>query len=171
MKCIYAILPAIALLSGLNPPAQPTDPWAGLRFLAGTWEAKTSGGSAQAQGAGAYTFAFELKDHVLERHSTSGACKGPEDFDCLHADRLTIYPAGPGICKAIYFDNEGHVIHYDVSTPRPGSAIFLSDAAQPGPQFRLSYELAGGVMSGKFQIRMPGKSDFTIYLEWSGKRQ
>ena len=32
---------------------------------------------------------------------------------------------------AIYFDNEGHVIHYTVSTPDSSTAIFISDASLP----------------------------------------
>jgi hypothetical protein len=175
MKIRFAPLTAIALLTVCGLSAQPavkSDPWAGLRFLIGSWEAKTTGGMAQAQSSGAYAFGLELHDHVLARHSSGGACKGPEDFDCQHSDLLYIYPAGDGqTLQAIYFDNEGHVLRYDVSTPKPGSAVFLSDPAQPGPQFRLSYELAGGLMIGKFQLRMPGRTEFTSYLEWGGKRQ
>jgi hypothetical protein len=28
--------------------------------------------------------------------------------------------------------------------------------------------LKDGVMSGKFQMRMPGQADFKSYLEWTG---
>ena len=73
--------------------------------------------------------------------------------------------------KAIYFDNEGHVIHYNVTNPTPTTAVFLSDAAQPGPQFRLTYELKGESMSGKFQMKMPNQPDWKSYLEWSGPKQ
>jgi hypothetical protein len=31
--------------------------------------------------------------------------------------------------------------------------------------------LVNGIMSGEFQLRMPGQTDFTSYLEWSGKRR
>jgi hypothetical protein len=127
---------------------------------------------AQAQASSGYAFRLELRDHLLARHSRNGACKGPPDFDCLHGDLLYVYPEGPGqALKAIYFDNEGHVIHYDVSTPKPGSVVFLSDPAQPGPQFRLSYEFADGVMTGQFQLKMPGQVEFMSYLEWSGRRE
>ncbi len=179
MKMRFVPLAAMVLfaaceLSAQTPaqtPAKP-DPWAGVRFLVGSWEAKTTGGVAQAQAAAAYTFRLELRDHVMARHSRSGACTAPEDFDCQHSDLLYIYPAGNGqTLEAIYFDNEGHVIHYGVSTPKAGTVVFLSDAAQPGPQYRLSYELADGVMSGKFELRMPGQAEFTSYLEWSGKRR
>ena len=152
-------------------PAKP-DPWAGVRFLIGSWEAKTTGGVAQAQASAGYSFRLELRDHVLARHTRSGACIAPDDFDCQHNDLLYIYPAVNGqTLEAIYFDNEGHVIHYDVSTPKAGTAVLLSDASQPGPQYRLSYELADGVMSGKFELKMPGQAEFISYLEWGGKRR
>jgi hypothetical protein len=148
------------------------DPWKPLAFLNGTWEAKTQG-KAGVSAIGTYTFKPELKNHILARHSSSNsACKGPANFDCDHGDLLYVYQDGPGQpLKAIYFDNEGHVIHYGVSTPDPTTAVFLSEASQPGPQFRLIYELKGSIMSGKFQIHMPGQADWKSYLEWSGEKK
>ena len=100
------------------------------------------------------------------------ACKGSADFDCDHGDLLYVYADVPGQpLKAIYFDNEGHVIHYDVSVPDPATAVFLSEASKPGPRFRLTYQLKGTVMSGKFQMQMPGQTDWKTYLEWSGPKQ
>jgi hypothetical protein len=173
----FARLAALALLiacgvSAQTPtqtPAKP-DPWAGLRFLVGSWEAKTTGGVAQARASAGYAFRLELRDHILARHSRTGACAAPDDFDCQHSDLLYIYPEGGGAAfKAIYFDNEGHVIHYDVSIPKAETVVLLSDAPQAGPQYRLSYTLLDGVMSGRFELRMPGQTEFTSYLEWSGK--
>jgi hypothetical protein len=151
---------------------QTADPWKPLRFLLGTWEAKTQGGSAGASASGTYTFRLELKDHVLARSSASAGCKGPADFNCEHGDLLYLYQDAVGQpLKAIYFDNEGHVIHYDVTTPAPNTAILVSAAPPNGPQYRLIYELKGSVMLGKFQLRMPGQSEFRSYLEWSGSRK
>ncbi len=83
-----------------------------------------------------------------------------------HGDLLYVYQDAPGgTYKAIYFDNEGHVIHYEVSMPSATSVVFLSD------QFRLSYELKGSTMIGKFQARAPGQAAFTSYLEWSGGKK
>ena len=153
--------------------AQPAaDPWEALQFLLGTWEAKTQGGSAKAEGSGTYTFQLELRSHILARHSGGEACKGPADFNCEHGDLLYIYRDAAGQpYKAIYFDNEAHVIHYDVTTPSASTVMFLSDASSPGPQFRLLYSLDGPLMSGKFQIRMPGQAQFNSYLEWSGAKK
>jgi hypothetical protein len=155
-----------------TPASVKADPWAGIRFLLGSWQAKTTGGVAQAQVSAGYSFRLELRDHVMARHSRSGSCSAPNDFDCQHSDLLYIYPAATEqTLEAIYFDNEGHVIHYAVSTPKLGTVVFLSDPAQPGPQFRLSYTFLDGVMSGQFELKMPGQTDFTSYLEWNGKRQ
>lgn len=144
--------------------------WKSLQFLVGTWEAKTQGGSAGAVGSGTYIFQLELRGHVLARHSGTAGCKGPADFDCEHSDLLYVYQSSPGgPVKAIYFDNEGHVINYDVTTPAPNRAVFLSSASNPGPQFRLVYELKDRTMQGRFQMRMPGESEFKSYLEWSGR--
>ena len=140
--------------------------------MIGTWEARTQGGSAAATSVGDYTFQLELGNHVLARHSSNAACKGPADFNCDHGDLLYIYRDSPDQpLKAIYFDNEGHVIHYDVTTPAPNIAILLSAPSPREPQYRLIYELKGKVMLGKFQLRMPGQSDFRSYLEWAGKRK
>ena len=151
-----------------------SDPWQPLKFLTGTWEAKTEAGTAEAQVTGAYSFDFELKNHVLARHSSSASCKAPSDFNCEHSDLLYLYLEGPASdpkIKALYLDSEGHVIHYDVTTPTPTSAVLLSDPANPGPQFRLVYERKDAILSGKFQMRMTGQSEFNSYLEWSGNKK
>jgi hypothetical protein len=148
------------------------DPWKALQFLIGTWEAKTRGGSAKSEGSGTYTFQLELRNHILARHTASETCKGPADFNCEHGDLLYLYQEAPGQpYRAIYFDNEGHVIHYDVATPSASAVVFLSDPSRPGPQFRLVYSLDGSIMSGKFQMRMPGQTEFNSYLEWSGAKK
>jgi|WetSurMetagenome_2_1015567.scaffolds.fasta_scaffold175349_2 hypothetical protein len=148
------------------------DPWKPLQFLVGTWEAKTSGGSAGAVGSGSYTFRMELKNHVLARRTMGAECKAPTDFNCEHDDALFVFVESPGMrLRAIFFDNEGHVIHYDVSVPRPDSVIFASESTQPGPAYRLSYELKGKELFGKFEIRMPGQAGLTTYLEWSGGKK
>jgi hypothetical protein len=160
-------LPLVAQVA----PTGPAAPLRSLAFLEGTWEAKSQAGSAGATSSGTYTFKRELGDHILARSSHSSACRGPETFDCEHRDLLYVFEDAPGAAlKAIYFDNEGHVIHYDVSTPTSTSAIFLSEASRPGPQFRLIYDLKDGMMTGKFQMRMPGQTEWKSYLEWNGSR-
>ena len=150
-----------------------TDQLKPLNFLEGTLEAKTRGGSAGAEGVGTYTFQQELKGRVLGRHTeSSSACRGPATFECGHNDLLYVYAESEHeTLKAIYFDSEGHVIHYDVSVPEPATAVFLSYGDESErPEFKLIYQLKNTIMSGKFQIRMPGQTDWKSYLEWSGAK-
>ena len=154
-----------------TPAAAQGDAWKPIAFLEGTWDAKAQG-STGAEAAGSYTFRLELDGYVMARHSRTAECKGPAGFDCEHGDLLYVYADVPGQpLKAIYFDSEGHVIHYGVSTPDATTAVFLSDASTPGPQFQLVYALHGAVMSGKFQMRMPGQAEWRSYLEWSGEKK
>lgn len=173
MKPLCFVLAALSCLSAAaQTPVTPTpDPFASLSFLEGTWDAEVRN-NASVKASGRYTFARELDGHILARHSTSDSnCKAPANFDCAHGDLLYVFPDLQGSpLKAIYFDNEGHVIHYNVSTSTPTSAVFLSEPG-PGPRFRLTYALAAGVMTGTFQIQMPGQSDWRTYLEWSGSRR
>jgi hypothetical protein len=170
MKLIARLLPLLLALSAHAQSIPPeTNQWSALSFLEGTWDAKATGNGGAAA-IGSYTFRLELRDHILARHSNLNECKGPSTYDCEHSDLLYIFRDAPTQpLKAIYFDNEGHVIHNNVSTPSPTSAVFLSDSPQSGPQFRLVYELKEQVMYGRFQIRMPGQ-EWKSYLEWSGGR-
>lgn len=171
LSLLFALpLPFAPTIRAQSTP--PADPFQALAFLQGTWEAKANRPDGVAV-VGAYSFGPELQNSIWARHTTTDtSCRGPASFDCAHSDLLYVYRDGsPQHLKAIYFDNEGHVIHYDVSTPSPDSALFQSDAALPGPQFRLVYELKGQVMSGRFQMRLPGQSDWKSYLEWTGGRR
>jgi hypothetical protein len=170
MKKLAIALILLALpLFGQTAPA--SDPFKDLAFLRGPWEANVQGGEITSRGT--YTFKPELDNHILSRKSVNKAsCKDPADFDCEHSDLLYVYVDAPGApLKAIYFDNGGHVIHYNVTTPTPTTAVFLSDGSQPGPVFRITYELKGAIMAGKFQMQMPGQTDWKSYLEWSGGRK
>ena len=164
--CAAAALPAFAQTAA--PPA--ADPWAPLAFLEGTWSAKATRPDGVAVDA-SYLFRRELKGHVMARRAVSTtACTGPASFDCDHSDELIVYAEPGQPLHALYVDNEGHVIHYAVSTPAPDNAVFLSEPGA-GPRFRLEYKLDHGVMTGRFQVQMPGQADWHAYLEWSGPKR
>jgi hypothetical protein len=169
---LYALVLLFACPASISAQTSPQDPnpWKELNFLKGTWEAKTAAG-ATAKITGTYTFQMELKGHVLARHATVSDCTGPETFDCQHGDLFYVYQdSTENGLKAIYFDNEGHVIKYAVSTTEPSTVTFMSEP-QPGPRFRLVYHLDGAVMYGRFQIQMPAQDTWTSYLEWSGSKR
>jgi hypothetical protein len=82
-----------------------------------------------------------------------------------HEDLLVIYIEAIYIkneTRAIYFDSEGHVIHYKVSVPSENTAVFESDGA---PKYRLTYWLDHESLNGKFEI-----ADKT-YLNWTSTRK
>jgi hypothetical protein len=167
MKIVFLAIFAVGWIAPSMAQSAQADSWNSLSFLEGSWEARTASDSA-AKASGVYTFRRELGGHVMARHSNSAGCSAPTDFNCDHHDLLYIFQEAPGqALKAIYFDNEGHVIHYALSTPTPTSVVFLSDAGA-GPQFRLSYELKDGIMIGKFQIH--AGAEWKSYLEWSGAK-
>jgi hypothetical protein len=160
----------VAMAQGAAAPAGKADPFSPLQFLEGAWAAHAAGQGAAADGA--YAFRRELDGHVLARHSETAGCRGPEAFDCEHGDLLYVFQDGPGLpLKAIFFDNEGHVIHYAVTVPEPNKVVFLSEAMGVGPQFRLMYALKGGSMQGSFAMLPPGQTVWRPYLEWAGAKQ
>jgi len=172
MKRLLAVVLFCAVTLGAQSTKPAADALAPLAFLQGTWQANNVHGGSGAEGSGDYSFVRELRGHVLARHGAYANCKGPQDFDCAHQDLLYVYADDTSqSLKAIFFDNEGHVIHYGVTTPDATTAVFLSDSAIPGPQFRLTYSLKGATMSGKFEIKMPGQGDWHSYLEWSGAKK
>jgi hypothetical protein len=166
----FAAAPQLDAQAAASPSAQAAlAKWKSLQFLLGTWEARTV--SSKPQVVGTYSFQPELNGTVLARHSSQDSCKGPADFSCDHHDLLYIFRAASGDgFQAIYFDNEGHVIHYNVMQPSPVSVIFQSEPG-PGPQFRLTYQLAGDVLHGKFEVAPPGQTTYQSYLEWQGGRK
>jgi len=144
---------------------KPSDRWEALRFLVGDWVGKGDGAPGAATGA--YSFHEELNGQILVRRSYA-------DYSAQgggrHEDLLIVYAGTPTEpLHAIYFDSEGHVIHYNVAI-KPDTAIFESDASQPGPRYRLSYTRAADVVSGKFEIAPPG-GEFKAYLTWSSVRK
>jgi hypothetical protein len=140
--------------------------WGPLQFLAGTWGAGENGKPE----ASTYSFLPELKGHVLVRRCVSGCDQGP--MGAGYSDILYVYSATPGQpYRAIFFDSVGHVLQYDVSSPSPDKAVFLSDASAPGPRFRLTYELTAGKMLGTFEMLPPGGAPAQVLSSWSGAKK
>ncbi len=84
----------------------------------------------------------------------------------------TIIYATSGGSRADYYDSEGHVIRYLVTSPAAGRALFLSEAIAGEPRYRLSYELAaGGLLKGEFDVAPPGAPEaFKQYLTWNSRK-
>ncbi len=167
---------ALALVNVLaaGAGAAPKDgPWAAYRFLVGEWVGE--GGGKPGEGAGQCSFAFELGAKVLVRRNRAEFPAAAGRPASVHEDLMVIYPgAGGQAARAVYFDSEGHVIHYTASASEDGRALtFLSEAKPSEPRFRLTYSQAeGGAVKVQFEIAPPGKPDaFKIYLGGTLRRK
>jgi len=169
------ILVLLAFLGGGDIFAQvskPPDDWARLNFLAGEWEGVGTGVPGEA--VGGTSFAFDLDKKILIRKNWAKYPPKPgEKIGLSHQDLVIIYRApGESSFRAIYFDNEDHVINYLVRFPqKPDAVAFETDPAQKGPRFRLTYELgADGALKNVFLIAAPGE-EFKVYAQGALKKK
>ncbi len=144
---------------------KPEDSWTSFAFLLGNWDA--SGGGAPGESKGKFSFRTDLDGRVLVRRNESSSPSGH------HEDLMVIYRAAPSAVRAIYFDNEGHVINYSVTAGEaPPEATFLSDETAGAPRFRLTYRVnQDGTMKVAFEIAPPGAAQFKRYLEGTARRE
>jgi len=164
------LVAAAVIVAGSTVVGQAEDRWKDFSFLLGEWVGEGKG--SPGEGAGTFSFEFSLDSRVLVRksHSTYPATKDRPAF--THDDLMMIYPEG-GRMRAIYFDNEDHVIHYTVSASAdPPGLVFLSDPTPNAPRFRFRYASLGkDKVNGRFEIAAPGKPDaFSLYIEGDARR-
>jgi len=137
-----------------------------LQFLLGKWTGiATEKDSPHGSGQGAFSFLPEMNGKIIVRKNLADYSSGEH-----HEDLMIIYQDTPDSpARAIYFDSEGHVIHYNVTVPSTNNVTFESEASQPGPRYRLSYSLNGAALDGKFEVAPPG-ADYKTYLRWTSKK-
>lgn len=161
---LFALLAAsLGAQAPVPAPAPRPDPFEAVRFLAGEWVGEGDGKPGQSTGRA--TFRFDLEGRALIRRSQADYPAANGRPASHHEDLMTLFAEG-GQLKALYLDNEDHVIRYLV-TAVPSGVAFTSEPG-PGPRFRLTY-LKGaeeGRVSIRFEIASPGKPDtFSTYLE------
>lgn len=153
------------------PTPAPAAGMEGWRFLMGEWVGE--GGGQPGQGSGWFSFMPDLQQKVLLRRNHSEFPAQGGRPAAVHDDLMVVWQEGTGAMKAIYFDNEGHVIHYNVELAADArSAVFVSEPGA-GPRFRLTYKETGpGQVSLKFEIAPPDKPDaFSTYIESAARRK
>ncbi len=140
-----------------------------LAWLVGEWSGK--GGGHPGQGSGLFSFHYDLQEKVLVRKSFSEYPAAAGKAAYRHDDLMVVFKEEDRL-RAIYFDNEEHVIRYTVQlSPDLATVVFGSDSPAGIPHFRLTYRKAGiNTLDGKFEMAPPDK-DFSTYLEWSAERQ
>ncbi len=146
--------------------------WQDWSFLLGEWKGVGEGQPGQATGG--FTFKPDLQRRVLVRTNFADYPATKNRPASRHDDLMIVYQESlESPTRAIYFDNEGRVIHYEVRVnPAARTAIFLSEPAAGAPRYRLSYiGKEQDTVSLKFEISPPDKPEqFQTYIEASAKR-
>lgn len=166
MKIVRIWILAALCGAALHAQTPAASPWQRLDFLMGKWIGVAGPNDTPlGAGQGAYSFEPELDRKIIVRRNQAAYDSGVK-----HEDLMVVYLDSPGDTpRAIYFDSEGHTIRYNLAFPKPQTAVFESDGAQPGPRYRLTYWLENGVLNGKFEVAPPG-AEYKSYLNWRSKK-
>jgi hypothetical protein len=170
-KAIFLASILILTQSGsAQQSATPVD-WHAFQFLLGEWVGKGSGDPGLGQGG--FTFMLDLQNTILVRKNFANYPATKDRPASTHNDLMVLYQEA-GKIRAVYFDNEQHVIQYGVTFSKDSnSVIFISDAIAAAPRFRLT-NTKSGTESIKitFEIAPPGKPEsFTPYIEAVARRK
>jgi hypothetical protein len=142
--------------------------WGPAQFLIGPWIGEGSG--QPGAGAGAFSFTPDLQGKVLMRRSFAEYPAASGRPASRHDDLMVVYrDEASGDLRAIYFDNEGHVIRY-TGKASAGGVVFVSEGSPGELRYRLTYTATGkDTLKLQFEVAAPGK-DFVGYLEASARR-
>ena len=160
-------------LSSASSAQETTSGWALFEYLLGDWVGE--GGGQPGQGTGEFSFHPDLQNRILVRKNYA-ACPPTKDRPGFrHDDLMVVYRESDNASpRALYFDSEGHVIHYSITASSDKKTIeFLSEVLPSSPRYRLTYVRTGSdTLTLKFEIAPPGKPDsFSTYIEAKAKRK
>jgi hypothetical protein len=162
----YTLFIMTALLSR-NAFSQSDNSWEKWSWLMGEWEGEGSG--QPGSGGGSFSFRKDLDNKILMRTNHSDYPATNDRPAINHNDIMIIYP-GSNSTRAIYFDNEGHVINYAITLSNK-AVTFISDRIQNMPVFKLSYSLVNPQsVIIKFEMSQDGET-FKTYLEGSASKR
>ncbi len=149
-----------------------TDRWAAWQFVLGDWSGE--GGGQPGVGAGGYTFFPDLDGQILVRRNRVEYPATPTTPAAIHEDLLVVYVEADGSTRAVYWDCEGHVIHYAAEAlPGEGIIRLVSEALPGAPRFRFEYrQVDEQTVATKFEIAPPGQPEnFSTYVEGLARRR
>jgi hypothetical protein len=160
-------------LSTASNAQETTAGWAAFEYLFGDWVGE--GGGQPGQATGEFSFHLDLQNRILVRKSYAAYPPTKDRPAFRHDDLMVVYRESDSApARALYFDSEGHVIHYSVTASADNKTIeFLSEVSPSSPRYRLTYVKTGSdTVTLKFEIAPPGRPDsFSTYIEAKAKRK
>ena len=165
MKKIGIPLICLLVFTKVLLAQNPDKSWEKWQYLLGEWKGEGSG--QPGSGAGTFTLKPKLGGSILERKGRTEITATSAQPASVHEDVMIIYKNREGNpVKSIYFDNENHVINYDI-TYSENKIILTSEPNPAAPRFRLIYEmLENRLMNTRFEMAMPNAPEvFKTYIE------
>jgi hypothetical protein len=167
---IVAATAAFVSVAAQQPKSDATkqaavNPWEPYKFLIGEWVGEESG--KPGGGTGGFTFATDLDGNILVRKAFAHFPATKDRAEFTHNDFMVVYPESGGRTRAIYWDNEAHVLNYSAKfSANSDTLIFLGDIVPSQPRFRLSYvKVATDTLNVVFEFAPPGQpNEFKVYL-------
>ena len=157
MKKSLLLLVAVTgfLSTSFSPQNSKSDKW---NWLIGEWKDSGSG-----QALYKFTFTFDLDKKIIVRRTNSSQPDITGKYNFTHEDLMIIYADQTGKPdKAIYFDNEGHIINYKI-TFEGKSIVFKNYDIGNSPVYRLTYtRIDDETISRKFELSRD-KENFTTF--------
>lgn len=165
IKLLFTIAFFSLAISCFGQQSTTWDKWA---WLMGKWKGEGSG--QPGQGNGSFSFDFSLDKKIIERKSHSEYPATEKKPLIIHDDLMIVYLDFTGSpSKAIYFDNEGHIINYTISYADK-SIVMISDKITNVPIFRLTYTLLSSTtINTKFEMSQDGEK-FMTYIEGKSEK-
>jgi hypothetical protein len=138
-------------------------------FILGDWVGDATG--KPGEGVGSFSFNQDLDGNILVKKGRTVFPPANGKPGIVHDDILVVYLDNAGaLSKAIYFDNENHVINYAVSYNQADRSLILtSDIQQNLPRFRLIFKYINNNSLGMdFEMTQPNQPD-SFFKYVSGK--
>lgn len=164
---------AFILSSHASNAQQTSNPWSKWDYLLGEWIGDGKGDPGEAKGW--FTIKTDLDKNILVRTNHAEFPATKDRPAAVHEDLMIIYAGSDeASAKAIFFDNEKHIINYSVSYNDTENAIILTSGPQEGaPRYRFTYKkIDDRKIMTVFEIAPPGKPDsFKVYIEGTAHRK
>ncbi len=168
MKIVSAIITVAIVCACAN--AQDAKRCNGIESLVGNWVGAGSG--EPGQGKGGFTFDRQLQGKVIVRTNFAEYPPANGRPAYRHDDLMVVYDDASKSHRADYWDNEGHVIRYAMTTSADGCTVtFESPKSASDAAYKLTYTIQSpDEVAIAFQIAPPGK-DFGSYIKASATRK